>query len=94
LSGDDAFEPLAPKEVARIIELRAEGMITDVDTYLSDALFTNATTTELRNLIDVKSDWFLLDARVEIAGRERRLSSVLNRQGRAVSVKHRTEGEL
>ena len=94
LSGDDAFEPLAPQEVARIIELRAEGMITDVDTYLSDALFTNATTTELRNLIDVKSDWFLLDARVEIAGRERRLSSVLNRQGRAVSVKHRTEGEL
>ena len=94
LSGDDAFEPLAPQEVARIIELRAEGMITDVDTYLSDALFTNATTTELRNLIDVKSDWFLLDARVEIAGRERRLSSVLNRQGRAVSVIHRTEGEL
>ena len=94
LSGDDASEPLAPQEVARIIELRAEGMITDVDTYLSDALFTNATTTELRNLIDVKSDWFLLDARVEIAGRERRLYSVLNRQGRAVSVIHRTEGEL
>ena len=94
LAGDDAFEPLAPQEVARIIELRSEGMITDVDTYLSDALFTNTTTTELREMIDVKSDWFLLDARVEIADRERRLYSVLHRQGRAVSVVHRTEGEL
>ena len=94
LAGDDAFEPLASQEVARIVELRSEGMITDVDTYLSDALFTNSTTTELREMIDVKSDWFLLDARVDIADRERRLYSVLHRQGRAVSVVHRTEGEL
>jgi len=94
LAGDDAFEPLAPQEVARIVELRAEGMITDVDTYLADALFSDATTTELREMVDVKSDWFLLDARVEIADRERRLSSVLHRQGRAVTVVHRTEVEL
>ena len=94
LAGDDAFEPLASQEVARIVELRSEGMITDVDTYLSDALFTNSTTTELREMIDVKSDWFLLDARVDIADRERRLYSVLHRQGRAVSAVHRTEGEL
>ena len=82
------------QQVSRILELRAEGMITDVETYLSDALFTNATTTALREMIDVKSDWFLLDARVDIADRERRLYSVLRRQGRAVSVIHRTEGEL
>lgn len=94
LAGDDAFEPLTPQEVTRIVELRSEGMITDVDTYLSDALFTNLTTTELREMIDVKSNWFLLDARVDIADRERRLYSVLHRQGRAVSVVHRTEGEL
>ena len=94
LAGDDAFEPIASQEVARIVELRSEGMITDVDTYLADALFTNAITTELREMIDVKSDWFLLDARVDIADRERRLYSVLHRQGRAVSVVHRTEGEL
>ena len=68
-------------------------MITDVDTYLSDALFTNTTTAELREMIDVKSDWFLLDARVDIADRERRLYNVLHRQGRAVSVVHRTEGD-
>ena len=94
LAGDDAFEPLASQEVARMVELRSEGMITDVDTYLSDALFTNSTTTELREMIDVKSNWFLLDARVDIADRERRLYSVLHRQGRGVSVVHRTEGEL
>lgn len=94
LGGDDDAEPLAMQQVSRILELRAEGMITDVETYLSDALFTNATTTALREMIDVKSDWFLLDARVDIADRERRLYSVLRRQGRAVSVIHRTEGEL
>jgi len=48
----------------------------------------------LRDLVDIKSSWFLLDARVEIADRERRLYSVLHRQGRAISVVHRTEGEL
>lgn len=94
LAGDDAFEPLSAQEVARIVELRSGGMIADVETFLSDALFTNSTTTELREIIDIKSDWFLLDARVEIADRERRLYSVLHRQGRAVSVVHRTEGEL
>lgn len=94
LSGDDAFEPLSAQEVARIVELRNEGMITDIDSFIEDPMFTNATTTDLRNMIGVKSDWFLLDARVEIADRERRLYSVLHRQGRAVSVVHRTEGEL
>ena len=94
LSGDDAFEPLSAQQVARIVELRNEGMITDVDSFIQDPMFTNATTTDLRKMIGVKSDWFLLDARVEIADRERRLYSVLHRQGRAVSVVHRTEGEL
>lgn len=94
LNGDDALEPMAASELARLIELRAEGAITDIDTYLSDILFANANTTELRDMISIRSDWFLLSARVELADRERRLSSVLHRQGRAITVLHRTEGEL
>lgn len=94
LGGDDAVGPLSAQQVARIVELRGEGMITDIDSFLSDALFANTETAQLRDMIDVKSDWFLLDARVEIADRERRLYSVMHRQGRAVSIVHRTEGEL
>jgi general secretion pathway protein K len=94
LNEDDALEPLSAQQVARIIELRDEGMLNEVDTFIEDVMFSDGATGELRDLVDVKSSWFLLDARVEIADRERRLYSVLHRQGRAISVVHRTEGEL
>ena len=94
LNEDDALEPLSAQQVARIIELRDAGMLNDVDTFIEDDMFSDGATDELRDLVDIKSSWFLLDARVEIADRERRLYSVLHRQGRAISVVHRTEGEL
>lgn len=94
LNEDDALDPLSAQQVARIIELRDDGMLTDVDTFINDVMFSEGATDELQNLVDIKSSWFLLDARVEIADRERRLYSVLHRQSRAISVVHRTEGEL
>ena len=94
LNEDDALEPLSAQQVARIIELRNDGMLNEVDTFIEDVMFSDGATDELRDLVDIKSSWFLLDARVEIADRERRLYSVLHRQGRAISVVHRTEGEL
>ena len=94
LNEDDALEPLSAQQVARIIELRNDGMLNDVDTFIEDVMLSDGATDELRDLVDIKSSWFLLDARVEIADRERRLYSVLHRQGRAISVVHRTEGEL
>ena len=94
LNEDDSLEPLSAQQVARIIELRSDGMLNEVDTFIEDAMFSDGATDELRDLVDIKSSWFLLDARVEIADRERRLYSVLHRQGRAISVVHRTEGEL
>lgn len=94
LNEDDALEPLSAQQVARIIELRDDGMLNEVDTFIEDVMFSDGATDELRGLVDIKSSWFLLDARVEIADRERRLYSVLHRQGRAISVVHRTEGEL
>ena len=94
LNEDDSLEPLSAQQVARIIELRSDGMLNEVDTFIEDDMFSDGATDELRDLVDIKSSWFLLDARVEIADRERRLYSVLHRQGRAISVVHRTEGEL
>ena len=94
LNEDDALEPLSAQQVASIIELRNDGMLNEVDTFIEDVMFSDGATDELRDLVDIKSSWFLLDTRVEIADRERRLYSVLHRQGRAISVVHRTEGEL
>mgnify|MGYP006256602921 FL=1 len=94
LNEDDALEPLSAQQVARIIELRNDGMLNDVDTFIEDVILSDGATDELRDLVDIKSSWFLLDARVEIADRERRLYSIMHRQGRAISVVHRTEGEL
>ena len=49
---------------------------------------------QLEPLLDIKSDWFLLDATVELVERERHLFSVLHRvPDRTVAV-FRSEGEL
>ena len=94
LNEDDSLEPLSQQQVAQIIELRTNGMLVDVDSFLESPLFSEDSTADLRAMVDVKSSWFLLDSRVDIADRERRLYSVLHRQGRAISIVHRTEGEL
>lgn len=94
LNEDDSLEPLSAQQVARIIDLRDAGLLTDIETFIDTSMFADDSVSELQEMIDIQSDWFLLDARVEIADRERRLYSVLHREGSAVSVVYRTEGEL
>ena len=94
LNEDDSLQPLSPQQVANLTELRSDGALNNLDMFLEDPTFDGLVIDELRELVDVRSAWFLLDARVEIADRERRLYSVLHRQGSAISVVHRTEGEL
>lgn len=94
LGRDDSLSPLSANEVARFIEMREADMIPDTQTFLDDPAFANSEGSGLGNIITVQSQWFLLDARVEIADRERRLYSVLHREGSRIAVVHRTEGEL
>lgn len=94
LGRDDSLSPLSANEVGRILEMRDADMIPDTQTFLEDPAFANSEGSGLSNIITVQSQWFLLDARVEIADRERRLYSVLHREGRRIAVVHRTEGEL
>ena len=91
LGRDDSLSPLSPSEVARFLELREAEMITDTQTFLDDPAFSSGDSGDLANMITVQSQWFLLDAVVEIADRERRLYSVLHREGSEVTVVHRTE---
>ena len=95
LNTDDQLEPLPMLEVERLIAMRLEGEVNSVETLLSDPVFDGQSLTELETILDVRSDWFLLDASVELVARERHLFTVLHRRGGdGVSAVFRSEGEL
>ena len=94
LNGDDQLSPLDEIEAQRLHELRREGDIGTVADLLADPRFEGQSMGQLEPLLDIKSDWFLLDATVELVERERHLFSVLHRvPDRTVAV-FRSEGEL
>ena len=94
LNGDDQLSPLDEIEAQRLDELRREGEIGTVADLLADPAFEGQSMGQLEPLLDIRSDWFLLDSRVELVERERHLSSVLHRvPDRTVTV-FRSEGEL
>ena len=94
LNGDSQLSPLPQMEAERIDTLRREGAITGVEDLLNDPALEGQQLAELKPLLDVKSDWFLLDATVELADRERHLFSVLRRREEQVVAVFRSEGEL
>ena len=94
VNGDDQLSPLAEMEAQRLDELRREGGIGTVADLLADPAFEGRSMGQLEPLLDIRSDWFLLDATVELVERERHLFSVLHRvPDRTVAV-FRSEGEL
>ena len=94
LNTDDQLEPLPLFDAQRLSELRSAGEFSDLDTFLADPAFSGGVTDELRTILGETSDWFLLRAQVEIAGREQRLYSVLERDGQMVVSRYRSLGEL
>ena len=78
----------------RLIELRAAGDIQGVDDFLADFAFAGGEVTQLKESLVTNSEWFLLNASVEIADRELRLYSVLQRDGRGIKSRYRSQGEL
>ena len=94
LTGDDQLSPLPTMEAERLDTLRRQGDITGVEDLLSDPAFEGQPLTELQPLLDVRSDWFLLDASVELAERERHLFTVLHRTPEGAVAVFRSEGEL
>ena len=94
VNGDDQLSPLDEIEAQRLDELRREGEIGTVADLLTDPAFEGQSMGQLQPLLDIKSDWFLLDATVELVEREHHMFSVLHRvPGRTVAV-FRSEGEL
>lgn len=94
LNGDDQLAPLPEIEGQRLEALRREGDITEVEDLLKDPAFEGQGLAELEPMLDVKSNWFLLDATVELVENERRLFSVLHRRSQGAVAVFRSEGEL
>ena len=81
-------------EGERLDALRRDGAISQVEDLLNDPAFEGQAVVELELLLDVRSDWFLLDAAVELLERERHLFSVLHRGPEQTVAVFRSEGEL
>ena len=94
VNGDDQLFPLAEMEAQRLDELRREGEIGTVADLLADPAFEGQSTGQIEPLLGIRSDWFLLDATVELVERERHLFSVLHRTTDRTVAVFRSEGEL
>ncbi len=94
LNIDGLLEPLSAMDAQRLIELRATGDIQSVEDFLADFAFAGGETSQLGDSLMTNSEWFLLNASVEIADRELRLYSVMHRDGRSIKSRYRSQGEL
>ena len=94
VNGDDQLSPLAEIEAQRLDDLRREGEIGAVADLLADPAFEGQSMMQLEPLLGIRSDWFLLDATVELVERERHLFSVLHRTTDRTVAVFRSEGEL
>ncbi len=96
LRAGDTLQPLSHDEALGLARQRCEQAFESVDAFLQDTLFADAEQAArdtLKSLLTQKSEYFLLEAEAEVAGRQRRLYSVLQRKNRQVSVLERTTDE-
>ena len=94
LNADDQWAPLAVIDAERLVESRREGGIAQVADLLADPILAGRPSAELQPLLDIRSDWFLLDASVELLDRQRHLFTVLHRETDMAVAVFRSEGEL
>ena len=94
LNADDQWAPLSVIDAERLVERRLEGGIAKVEDLLTGPILEGRPSAELEPLLDIRSDWFLLDASVELLDRQRHLFTVLHRQVDTTVAVFRSEGEL
>ena len=94
LNADDQWGPLTVIDAERLAESRREGGIAQVADLLTGPFLEGRPSTELEPLLDIRSDWFLLDASVELLDRQRHLFTVLRREADTTVAVFRSEGEL
>jgi general secretion pathway protein K len=96
INADDDRSPLSEAEGQALVEQREAQAFADVDDFLASAVFAGKQEqmAQVKTLLGQESAYFLLSAEVEVADRNMRLYSVLQRKGRQVSTLARAGGSL
>ena len=96
LAEDDSLQPLSAADGEALVAYREENGFADLDDLLAHPVFAGRAEgmTQTLTLLGETSDYFQLSARVEVADRNTRLYSVLERKNRQVNVLQRTTGSL
>ncbi len=96
LNEDKVLSPLSEDEGQVLVDYREETGFTDVEALLNHQVFASRKDkmTATRTLLGKRSSFFLLSAEVELAQRNMRLYSVLERRQRSVVTLVRAAGSL
>jgi general secretion pathway protein K len=100
LNADQDLTPLGETEVAALVDARGdmqqprESNFKTRDEFINNAVFQGKNMAGVKGMLGESSNTFLLNAEVEVAGRNMRLYSVLDRSGRKISALARASGSL
>jgi general secretion pathway protein K len=89
IAPQDELSPLSPDDALALARYRCETGYNDLQDFFNQpSLVSNkdALQVQMADLLGQQSEYFLLRARVQVAGRNQRLYSVLQRKNRQVSV--------
>jgi general secretion pathway protein K len=94
INADHDLNPLSETEGEALVEFRKETAFKNVDEFVTNPVFNGKTMNDSKKLLGESSNYFLLQGEVEVAGRNMRLYSVLDRSGRKISAIARASGGL
>lgn len=96
INADKDLSPLSEGEGESLVEYRDETGFKDKDDFLANPVFEGRRDkmTGIVELLGGQTSYFLLQAEVEVAGRNMRLYSVLDRSNRKISALARASGSL
>ncbi|MEM1114610.1 MAG: type II secretion system minor pseudopilin GspK, partial [Pseudomonadota bacterium] len=94
INADGVLEPLDLSDTQQLVEYRQLAGFADMDDFFLQAALDADALPGIRPLLGESSSWFMLAATVEVADRQMRLYSVLQRRGRSISASVRASGSL
>jgi len=96
INADKDLAPLSPDEGEMLAQLQFEPGFTDVNGFINSEIFAGKSENMngIKRLLGQDSSYFLLQAEVEVAGRNMRLYSVLHRHNRMIEAVARASGSL
>ena len=96
INADDDLTPLSEADGLALVEQRASSGFSDLDGFMDNPVFAGKQDqmVKVKSLLGESSSYFLLDAKVEVADRNLRLYSVLERKQRQVRAIARASGSL